>query len=145
MLPVCIVRLESLKSNPFSSSVALKTPPVVNVISSLSAPGDDSALINVSWSTSITPPKLFHAFAWYPSKALRVLLNRICPVTGVGLCAVVPTGIWRVLSELIIVKPVPLGVNSILPFVSCEVIVFPSILILSTSNTPFRSTDPVIT
>ena len=43
------------------STLNAVTPAVTNLNSSLSAPALDSASIKVSWSTSLTPPRLAHA------------------------------------------------------------------------------------
>ena len=47
--------------NSVSLIVKRFTPPVKKSSSSLSEPGLSSAIILVSWSTSIVPPRLFHA------------------------------------------------------------------------------------
>ena len=82
VLPVvnAIVTLSSASPNfrsPFSSICIRCTFAVKKSKSSLSSPLAVSALINVSWSISLTPPSVAHAVPSYPSNATSVELKRI--------------------------------------------------------------------
>ena len=79
--------------SPLALTLKCSTPAVKKRSSSLSAPGVLSASINVSWSTSLTPPKEAQAVPLYPSNTPSVELKRTIPeARSAGRSDVVPTG-----------------------------------------------------
>jgi len=101
---IAVYRLESssleageevpMPTSPVGVILILSDPAVLKKRASSSEPDVSSASMNVSWSTSMTPPSPVQLEPLYPSKLVFEVLNRSIPaIFEDGRCAVVPAGI----------------------------------------------------